>query len=505
MADVYRVWLVTADGWSHKFDQGDAPDPAAGEWVLDGLVFGWEVPDFPADVQPEPPVLSFALYSEIGPPPLEEGTDLIFRIEHKDLPTNTAPAVLAMGRGRVSEMVGSPMGDGMSYRVTVVDRSSDLNQLTSTAETAPAEYSKQRVIRQFALAGVEESEWWGINGVAPLAAKDIEAGPLMDLFKECYEDDWGLLPEDNPSGDADRNLSRHVVRYFQAVQGGGEGQDNPAMWAAPWYDGAVVWEREYDMGLYRLVNAGGVYALTLEPFPGARAVHVPAEAVLVDAIEWRRDFHTPNRAELSGSFTTMGGQVLTKVTVQDDDRVAAQGVITARKDSALQMDYAARAAAVGMIGDGYDARPRWRFDKFTVRPDLMPDRGASLAGSMLFPPVLYSQAYDIDHNPANQGVTCIGRVVLVTGVAPQWNPNAAEDVAGRLAGAELRIDNGRLAITCTLAARLPRPWNPVPDVAGLTPRTKPLRWSDLAAMGNPTWQQLDPTITWADLRLTRAN
>lgn len=487
--------MTTAAGWEHKFSQGDAPDPAAGEWVLDGLNYSWEVADFPAEVQPDPSPLSFTLYREIGgPPALEEGTDLIVRIEHADLPTNTSGAVLAMFRGRVTDMVGRPSGDGMAYSVTVIDRLAGLNQASAVAEAAPAETTEARITRQFALAGQADNLYWP-HGVAHLAAEDIEPGPLLDLIKDTYRDDWGYSTEAGV-GDLDRNLSRHSIRYMQRDLGGGEGQENPAMWMDPWYDDAIVWERQYDQGVYRLLTAGGVWFLSLEPFPGARATVLPASAILVDDIEWKRSQSQPNRAEVTGRFGT--------VAYQDSGRVASQGVISVRRpESKLDDSWAAQAAVQGLVGDAEDARPRWRFDRFTVRPDLLEDRGVALAGSALFPPVLWSHAYDYPYHPNGQGVTCIGRTMLVTGIAPQWSPEEEVDVAGRLTAATLSINGGHLTITCSMAPRLPRPWNPTTTVDGPS-RQAPLRWSDLRAKGNPTWAQLDRNITWAQLRLARA-
>lgn len=487
--------MTTADGWEHKFSQGDAPDPAAGEWVLDGLTYSWEVQDFPAEVQPDPSPLSFTLYRESGGPPgLEEGTDLIVRIEHADLPTNTSEAVLAMFRGRVTDIVGRPAGAGMAYSVTAMDRLADLNQASAVAEAAPAETTADRITRQFDRAGQGDNLFWP-HGVARLAAEDIEPGPLLDLIKDTYRDDWGYSPDTGVS-DPDRNLSRHSFRYMQRDLGGGEGQENPAMWMDPWYDDAIIWERQYDQGVYRLLNAGGVWYLSLEPFPGARATVLPASAILVDDIEWKRTLAQPNRAEVTGQYGT--------VTYQDTGRVASQGVISVRRtDSKLADIWAALPAAEGLVGDAEDARPRWRFDRFTIRPDLLEDRGVALADSALFLPVLYSHAYDDPYHPNGQGVTCIGRTVLVTGIAPRWSPDEEVDVSGRLTAATLSINAGRLAITCSMAPRLPRPWNPTAPVDG-PPRRAPLRWSDLRAKGNPTWQQLDRDITWAQLRLARA-
>jgi hypothetical protein len=147
--------------------------------------------------------------------------------------------------------------------------------------------------------------------------------------------------------------------------------------------------------------------------------------------------------------------------------------VIAQLECDLAEKRAARAVArMYLPGAAYTpAGPhRWTPDQLTWWPDLQ--GGDDIASGMLPP--------------------AIGQVVVIGPVDPGRNPTGKSWIVGRCSSREIVLDGTRIAVQLTLAD---------PE---FTPSSgfDLLNWSSPVLTGR-TWADVDPAITWDDLRITR--
>lgn len=479
-----------------------APDPAAGLWTLDGYKHTWQMPSDEYPRQPEPATASLKLATTNAAdlPPLDIGTPVLVEVEafYPDNP-GYGWEVATFG-GRISDAVARTKGDGLEVALTAVDYTADLAEEYVAAQPWPEDYPADRLDRIMAAAGLTWAQTQVWDSFDTFRALDVDHRSVADVLEEHFSQ---LTHTSGYLKFYDAGWERGIVQYHL----------DP--------DGAVAWEQAV---LAERTASGGPLALTMgpagltatsAPTPASASSYdigstreVPADRVDLD-VSWRRDKgQSTNRATVTGEFAGIFGELgnslavtVPEVTAEHPDVVTERGPITVTKASTLAYIHSARLLAAMLLPAREDLASRWAVDSFR----LYVSRLAGTAEHRMVFPLLPSPASVGYSGAATEHPA--GAAVVVYGVRPGQNPGGRAWLAGRLIGAELSIVGGDIVVDVRLAPTIPRP----PTAYGATDGTFPgqsVTWAGLktiqgGAYAATSWDQVDPDLTWEDLRVTR--
>lgn len=478
--------------WTVTLDRGDVVDPGAAGIGLDPLDASWSMPGRGYPSQPEPVQLSFGLYVPniaTGPEPAE-GDRLEVTITTPD--TTGPPFVPVLDFvGTITDADATVLRDGVRYAIVAVETRAQLGDERLGDEPWPAESRRARLERLVLLSGqpleipAREQAMMTFSGLGPdVAARDVDSQTTTQLLDELLGAGvtWAILspafwitgyidgtfrsprlttwlrPIVSQSVDALGNITFPIVY----IPGGGPDLDAALPYTIDLVAGALQLQRK-----------------AITPTDN-QVCWIPADAVQLDSVKWRQDKATnTNRARVTApDIVTINLQHTGSLTAQFDDLVEKKGpnevVVTL---DAAQTDYVSVTDLLyAVLGRYYDAVPRWTLDTFTILPEQI---AAGDQWPRLFNPREHVEDYD----------QAAGRFVLITDIDDRWNLGRSStskppDFWGRLAGATLRLDRGKIRMTATLAHRLP--WgmgrtldDTYPEVA---PTHHPITYAELNAI-----------------------
>lgn len=526
MSADYRVDL-TVGPYSWTRSKGDPPSLPE---VLDGLTVRWAFPDgnlWPS--QHEPLTAAFSLIAEDAADldGIDLGTPVLLRVWAGVVLDGIEFDSITF-TGTVGELTGSPVAfghpdtgadvDGWILEVQSVDLTADLGEHVTqgvefsgdvsgsaidwvnrlfTQAGLPAPISGYEGVvfpTAYAVTGIVTSDPAGGTAFEPASigeaaeaflAYAVDAGtrassadPALDPTVMSLYNSHGwrrmiLRPNTDEAGVVDPD---NPYRYEYVSRRYGErpgiGPASPAVFAA---------------------IGGGLYGLALQPPPssvviGGTPVDVYDASIVIDAdylaydAAWTRSkTGDPNEVTVATSLdaarlTSWGVTPWTSVTEtshQDDDQVIGAAI----GDTRLYEQAHARYAADMYLDD--DGPIRWAASGFRwfasddpswpVNRSLFP--GAELFGDYAAP-------------------------VVIDGIPATQRPNGDDWYTGTVKSAQWTFERGGFYIDLDLYPRIPRPI--VSGAVGLT-------WADLAAdFPAVKWNDLDPELTWVDLRLARS-
>jgi hypothetical protein len=506
----YTVDVAIGD-WSMTSDsRAPEPDAGAGVWTLDDLRYSWSAPGDEWPAQPDPATASIKIgaLDEVLLPPLDIGTGVSFVVTgyYEGDPT---PYPVARFDGRISDASARTRGDGLAVEVTAVDYTADLREIYVAAAPWPADYPTDRLDRIMEAAGLE----WGLTHVWDafdgFRALDVDHRPVAEVLEDHLSQ---LAQTGGFISYADYGWERAAVFFHIASGTFPEGDPLPA--------GTVVWDQallvERTASGGPLVLTAGPGGLTVEPSPTPASEpsvgntrQIPAEVVDLD-VEWRRDKgRSVNRVVVSGTFAGIFGELgdsllVTRptVTAEFPDVVEARGPITLAKDSTLSYLHSALKMARMYLGDRDDLEGRWGVESFRLHAHALEESGTHRLIFPLFP----SAAENVFSGHAAYPA---GAAVVVHGLRPAQNPAGGGRawMAGQLVGADLTIAGGRVLVDCHLRSSIPRPSAAFGSTG--TNAYDALSWAGVATVQGgahalTSWAEVDPDLTWTDLRITRS-
>lgn len=507
----YTVEVRLGPDWSMTSDsRNPAPDPAAGVWTLDNYRQSWTMPDeWPAQPDPATAVLQLGAVDQALLPPLEIGTPVTVVVTGYLGAFSSDAVPVARFDGRISDAVVRTRGDGLVAEVTCVDYTADLRELYVGAAPWPAEYPNDRMDRIMAAVGLTWGStpvWDAFDSFRPL---DVDHRPVAEVIEDHLAQ---LARTGGYVTYGDRGWQRGVVYYHVASGALPAGDPDPA--------GSIVWEQ---VTIDERTSSGGPLVLTMGPegvtvtpsptpateYSAGNTRQVPADLVDLD-VEWRRDKgRSTNRAVVSGEFAGIFGELgesltvtVPSVTEEFPDIVQQRGPVTVSRDSTLQYIHAARLMASMYLGAREDLESRWSVESFRLHVHRLEDPNTHRLVFPLFPSAEENGYGGLSAYP-------VGASVVVYGIRPTQNPagGGREWMAGQLVGADLTVEGGKVLVDCHLRPSIPRP-------IGNTMATQANAYDALSwmaaktvqggAYAATTWAEIDPDLTWQDLRVTRS-
>lgn len=363
--------------------------------------------------------------------------------------------------GRVAELTSSPHDLGTLLTLNCLDYTADLREPTVGGAVAyPAEAVWSRVFRVMAEAGYNV----GVEDYPPgstifpsvvgpqLAARDPEAANLYDLV-DGYLAQWA----------ADYGYASSSANYRgRARMGLVPSVSNDQLFGFflhPYF------ERPIYTGPLRLELVGGVYTAVPADNPAAapRTQIIPATQLDFSAVYAQTKADSPTRVTVAGDKFTVGeAQVTADLGVTPP--------IVATIDGVQLTNLADATTLAALYLPEYLPADRWVADTFLRHLEL---GGAAAAN-------------------ANQDtIPPLGTLILVSLLDAAQNPTGRSWFAGQLSGYTFTIADKRP----TVAFQLRRS-----DFA--PPNSGVVTWQS-AVLAGVTWANIDPTMTWDDLRLVR--
>lgn len=430
-------------------------DPAADVWVLDGLRMAWRLREFPGQMEPSTAFVRLLTPEGLAmPPDLEVGDTASLILLWSTTPD--APLLAAQVNGRISELGAEPDDDGrFVVEVALSSFLADLENLDVGDTPWPWETVEARVAHIAAAAGIVV-ERPTLNPDVRVRAQDVDRQTAADLLFET------LAAPVYPGNSLPVVLPFSLNRYALAP-------------------------------LPRLLPAASLYSLALvgvevrivddvvstDP---ARHVVIPGDAVEVGGRWFKSKESLVNTWTMAGEFQANPAAPVddpTKaMTYRDVAAIAARGPIA----RTVNTNVASVTDAVWLAtwyGRSASTSPDWSVESFVWHLDLDPDAEYVSA----FWPVA-----DLSDPPT------IAPAVTIAGLDPSLTPSRATRYTGRLIGAEIRVEDGRVLVEMTLlqladveAAGGVR----CSDLAAstLNPRCAPTAWSN----------HIDPTIRASDM------
>lgn len=497
--------------WSTTVTAGDEPDPAA-PVVVDGLDASWssDVDTWPS--QPDPTTCTFGLFVRDGVarPDVDQGTPVALVLNAADYDpgdgsTTYVPPFFEF-YGRISDPEAEPLNDGLAFRLTCVAYTADLGEeRVGMPPWRVEDYERwyhrwNRICDASALNLVPlDAADLDANGpYAPLlGARDADATPTADLIEEVLRDgaNWrqagGYVtdphdPQRGPYARWERPIVTQVVDDVEAAE--------PAVSFAvgmirqgtfPDVTGLPYLLGRDAANLIELVRKPGMLPAQddlVDPAGSTDAAWVPADAV-ERKVTWRQDkAQATNRTRLTGTFidySQTGSPTVSEVSREFPDQVAARGPVESASPSNASTAQDAYAVALMYLGEEYDALPRFTFDEVIVLPERIPD---SRYWPRLFP------------RADGAGRPAAGRFFLLTDIPAAWNLHHRPDFPGRVVGANLNLNRGRIRVTARVVHHVPTPNGPGGEINANGLRD--------TRVGDPTALDFGPTApTFVDMRL----
>lgn len=529
MSGRYRVELTVG---SYSWTVTETTKPAS-PGVLDGLRFGWRIPEGDAALgQPEPMTASFGLVA-----------DDVATYRNLAKGQNVGIKVWTHGRsggtpeysfyGRVTDLEAKPIRGGrIVYSLTAVDYLADLADATVGASTwsTPTRYGgdgealRVRLDRIFADAGHA-----CITGVTTDPGDPLDAyingrtgSPVkaLDLLRDNLRqtiNSYGVFT--STSGDTTyQNTVRIVTPY--ANKDGLIVTASGADYAIDYLPLTTAWTDTL-LPPFTVTRPGSTVTVTAgDPNPAGSVI----DACRVElGAQWRLDKASGvNRAiaesEVDGvtlrSITSnrVPGDQIREATIQSDSTEAAYAAMAATLDADTTWYPPVLASQAGPYDVAFlfwntrgDALPNgWTFDKLTWH--LTADESA--AGTA---PRRLAPQHDSTAGPTNLlrwAWTSIPLIVL--GIPTAQNlPGDTVTVDGAPTGytvgvpvaVDVTVEEGNVTLDVVLARRLPR----TPTAFRVPETNRLFQWDDFdpAPFTNATWSNVNDVDTWVNYRLAR--
>lgn len=530
--------------WNTVIDQGDDVDELLddGALALAGMRVWWEVDPgrFPAG---EPPhQLTLSLYvpgSSTTRPPIHQGQAISVTMTDPGwTPATGTPPFLEFG-GQITDADADPYLDGLLYSLAAVDYRAQAAEETIEVDLPgrePFHGLNVDVIRGVpVIAGTQPGDqdppYW-----LPLPWQPtLLWGRLARVFASSDLPFTYLVAEDFSSFTyfaATPAAPTSTAELVDTTMMAGARRDNP-----PSVTGKLPRATQVPCLVQELTHAPGTTRLVLDQFRQAMTLSTPfadddelpyvlaspapplltraprdpavwalprvgfeLPAAAVDKpIRWRQDKAAhPTRvrieSEMFASYPATAADeattpVIPSYTLYRPDQEQARGGAVARVESlpVYSAEYA-RDVTFALLGNEFDAVPRWSFDSVTFDPTRLP---AGRPWPRMFTPAALPAGESWQGN-----AHALGRLVLVTGIKPEWNITTAEmaggDVPGRLTGAAVEVRPGG-KVACTINIRHTVPY----------PNRGAVTFADLSAAGYGTRVAADfGSLTAYDLWLT---
>lgn len=502
---------VTVGAWSSTAEFGVPEDWEAPAILVDALDAAWSSDPnlFPA--QPDPTTLAFTLYVPhvAAGPQLRQGDAVEFVIGGPGWDGIAPPFFEFVGR--VSDVEAVVRRDGLAYHLTAVDHTAE----PAEDRIGDTPWPQERWDSRWAAVAAACNARTGLtfDTTVPyadggafaslIAARDVDAQRAADVIDDLLSDSaaWRSIDatlENANVVDPENPMRGPRQRWFRPILC----QDVDASGAVTFRLGMIgKGERSAEALPYRLAldPVDGLVAVR-KPAPN-HAVEpvavIPSSAVDRNGLAWRQDkARTPNRVRLTGEIVEYDPVKGADVTLHDFTReygrsVAARGPVEVAKSTTVATSTYANTVTAMYLGDEFDTVPRWGCDQVPVEVGLLP------ADDTAWPRLFPHRAGHVDPP--------LGRLVLVTDIDPRWNLHDKPDYPGRLVGAQLLIERGRIRLVADVIQRVPAPNGP--DYArdpALATSVVPggATIADAAALGATIAQGAG--LTFADLRLVDA-
>lgn len=514
-ADGYSVDVWVGD-WRSTFDQGDdAADMLAdaGALALAGLRVGWDSdPEaFPAGEPPHQLALGIHVpYSSPTKPAVFQGQTVSVTITDPGwTPASDLPPFVEF-HGRITDADAIGLRDGLAYSITATDHRAALAEETITQAFPSREGSfgvDVDVIR-----GVPVTSGGTVNPDNPPNPASTDWGRLLRIFAASelpftwtYLGDGGgtdLLTsvtnfaahDGAPTSTADLVSTALLTTAQRDENESFVSGHLPLATRVPCIVQEIVPDPVTDrptLDRYRVAWTHSSPFLTSDPLPYVLASPAPPLVVrqlrtdldswapcgfvlpgdVVDrALSWRQDKAAhPTRLVIDAPMfvefpATVGAEPTTpqlaSYTLARPEQEAVRGVVARSVALPIYDINDAEPVAAALLGNDFDAVPRWSVDTVTFHPAEL---GAGVSWPRMFNP---------SQPPAGRewldGPHALGRLVLLTGINPPWNPNAG-DVPGRLIGATVEIrPRGRVVCTARVRHTIPFPNHGAVNAADLT-------------------------------------
>lgn len=525
----YTVTIdVGAGAWTTTIDsRTPAPDIAEGVWVLDDFGTSWSMPEDKWPAQPEPEFLRLKLLSVVTSalPPMDIGTPVSVQVTghvwgeffeyHPTLGTFEGRISDPSARTTTVDLAGLGRVPALEVDLACTGYLADLAELYVGAPSWPAENANDRMAAIAEAAGITWAPGMGVgestfDAFDHFRALDVDNQKALDVLDDHLRQ---LATAGNLASASVTGWSRMVVVPY--VSDG----TWPVPPEVPTPAGTVQWmltplyERVMGTGgplvLQQLDN--GKWGLAADPNYGSneQSDYTAVRSSVVDAeVEWRRSKGTAtNRVLVSGEFAGIFGEFgpdlsVTSTVPQEasfPDLVAARGPITEAYDSTLRYVHSARLMASMYLGDREDRQGRWAVNEFTFYADEMTD-GDEVVHLFRLPQLFPNHRQGIPQWGVDYPY---GAMVVLYGLQEAHQLGGRDWTAGYLVGATLTIRNRRLAVTLTLRTGVSLQGystlgDGTTDYEPLTPAALRLKYPTLSPA------DMDPSVTYYDLRLTRS-
>lgn len=473
--DYYRCEVIFggASGLAYDVESGDAADYGP---TLP-LRFSWSRPDPGYPAAPDHIVCSFGLI--LADPAeaygLNEGDPVEVRVWFEPGPGSPADCPFSF-YGRVGELVAEPHGLGMFYPVSCVGYTVDIAEVDSGRSDYGLDSPQERVEAILIDCGLTIA-----LGLAPGGIEPDPGSPGEFVARPASKTGaWDLLQAtlrqslfNRPGGQLASGVIHPSIAFGYPT------------WNLDYLDARHYTENAPMPALLELDAGSGFYALTLTPDPDTGVVD--GGLIETDSARWRRAKQDRTTDEV---VTGWWNFPLEQTLVETRTRRPADRII--ESSESVDVTYPGLLAE-RWLPELVDAQG-WQADSFRFRLSADPDA---------LPPAFYNGYAYATAEDKNEHALLYSRPWAIANIPHVHNPSDGY-VAGQLLGAELVIDteggNARVWVDFRLSRTIPRP---VPYVAG-DYEPAPLgylSWADIPA--GCDWADLDPALSWYELRLAR--
>lgn len=528
MSGKFRVELTVG---SYSWTATETTKPAS-PGVLDGLRFGWRIPegDYSTAMQPEPMTASFGLVADdvATYADLAKGQNVGIKVWTHGRSGGTPEYSFY---GRVSDLEAEPIKGGrIVYSLTAVDYNGDLGDATvgTSNWSNPTRYGDVEPLQTRLDRIFDEAGHTAIYGPAfgePLDPLTADFGPrsaspvkALDIIRDYLRQTittWANQVVG--AADTHQNTVRIVTPY--ADKDGYISRWSPGFpdFGIDYFPLTTAWTATLGPPFTVTRPAATVTVTSADPRPAQSIV----DACRVElGAKWRKDKASGiNRVNIDAdsngvtrrvsTSTQVAGDGYRELTVPDQGRGDDGWAVTAGYLDADTTWYPTVITPVQFTDYFYRARGdalpnNWTFDKLTWH--LTADESAATA----VPRRLMPQ-HDATSAPTNLARWAWAAVpIVVLGIPREQNlPGdtvtykgaATGYTVGVPTGVELRFERGHVLLDVVLARRLPR----TPTTFLVAETNRLFQWDDFdpAPFTGATWNNVNDIDTWLNYRLSR--